>query len=119
MIILKNERKNESKYYIFLFLSKKNAENEKDKSVSSLLMNFVDFCDRTDFEFQIAPRIGESIAIHDFFSEWVESEKLNNQQTQQMFYKSLKTADFKVYDISHSLNGCTIYCEEKAVEEIE
>jgi hypothetical protein len=104
---------------VFFFSYQEKPENEQDKAVSKLLMNFVDFCDRTDFEFQTIPRIGESIAIHDFVDKWFESEKLDNLPTRQMFYKAMKTADFKVFDVVHSLEGCTIHREEKVVEEIE
>ncbi|KAA6326114.1 hypothetical protein EZS27_024744 [termite gut metagenome] len=98
-------------------------DNEIDKTVRDLLMSFVEFCDDTDFEFQCIPRIGETIVSGDLIHKWLENKEYkkpcSDSQIWRTFYHVLKTGTFKVTDIYHSLNRCSIHCSDIEYQEIK
>lgn len=100
-----------------------NPDNEIDEAVSDLLMNFVDFCEFTDFKVQCIPRIGEKIVAEDLIHKWIGNEEykkpFSSSQIWKIFNDVLKSTTFKVFDIYHSLDSCSIHCSDMEDQEIK
>jgi hypothetical protein len=98
-------------------------DNEIDETVRDLLRSFVEFCEDTDFEFQCIPRIGEIIVAEGLIHKWIADKNYkkscSDSQIWKTFYHVLKTGTFKVTDIYHSLDACSIHCSDIEYQEIE
>lgn len=93
-----------------------NDDEFKDQKVSSLLMNFGEFCDNTSFEFQSIPHVGEYIKAEPLLKKWIESKEYpksySDEELFNMVFKVLRMGYFMVEEVYHGLDVCTIHCSD-------
>lgn len=98
-------------------------EDDQEWEVIELLMSFGEFCENTDFKFQSTPRAGEYINAEVLLKKWIEDEDYekpcSDGKAFNKTYQALRTGSFRIEEIYHSLDICTIHCSDIAYKENE
>lgn len=91
-------------------------DDQKDGEISKLLMNFGEFCECTEFQFQIIPRVGEHLYADSLLEMWINDidyEKgCSDAEAYNKISKVLKTGFFVVEKVFHDFDSCTIHCSD-------
>ena len=94
------------------------SDDDKEKATSDLLMNFGEFCENTEFNFQSIPRIGERIDAEPLLLKWTKDDGYDSKAFSRVF-QALRDGSFLVEVIYHSFDLCTIHCSDIEDREIE
>jgi len=91
-------------------------DGDKEQEVADLLMCFGEFCEDTAFKFQSIPKMGEYIVAEPLLKMWIENKNYkkpcSDQKALNTIYRALRTGSFRVEEVYHSLDKCTIHCSD-------
>lgn len=91
-------------------------DDQKDGKISKLLMNFGEFCECSEFQFQVIPRVGENIHAYSLLKKWTNDigyEKgCSDIEAYNTINKVLRTGFFVVEKVFHDLDSCTVHCSD-------
>lgn len=101
---------------ILYFDHDENPDADRNPELAELLMNFGLYCEEAYFTFQTLPRIGEYIVAEPLLREWIGNKKwvkpCLGDEALRKIHKALCTGSFRVEEIYHHFDTCTIHCSD-------